>query len=152
MTSLWQPQSTIHFKLHSVRYSDPNQFPDPQQPARPLRSLPAWPAQYNASLPRGVSHPVFQSTASLGNTRQQLGSKSSSSASPCGVSSSLSCLNARSSHWFLPSCLLGALKILLTCMFLSSHSLLTRGPGTWEARRGFSCARSGFVSKWLECA
>ena len=48
-----------------------------------------------------------QSTTSLEHTRRQLGSKSSGSASPCGVSSNLSSLNARSSHWFLPTCLLG---------------------------------------------
>ena len=55
-----------------------------------------------------------QSTTSLAPTRQQLGSKSPSSASPCGVSSHLSCLSAHSFHWFLPTCLLGVLKILPT--------------------------------------
>ena len=43
-------------------------------------------------------------------------------------------------------------EVLLTCTCLSRHSLWTRGPATWEARRGFSRARSGSVSKWLECA
>ena len=38
-----------------------------------------------------------QSTTSLGHTRRQLGFIFSSSASPCGVSSNLSSLNARSS-------------------------------------------------------
>ena len=65
----------------------------------------------------------------------QLGSRSHSG--------SLSCLNARSVHWFLPTCLLAVLKILLSCTFQDRHSLWTRGP----ARRGFSRARSGFVSK-----
>ena len=51
-----------------------------------------------------------QSTTSSEHTRRQLGSKSSSSASPCGVSSHLSSLNARSSHWLLPTCLLVVLK------------------------------------------
>ena len=44
------------------------------------------------------------------------------------------------------------LKILLTRTCWSSHSLWTRGPAMWEARRGFSHARSGSVSKWPECA
>ena len=37
----WQPQSYIHCKLRSARYPDrvPCQFPDPQQPARPLAGL-----------------------------------------------------------------------------------------------------------------
>ena len=61
---------------------------------------------------------------------------------PCQLGSrshfgSLSCLNARSVHWFLPTCLLAVLKILLSCTFQDRHSLWTRGP----ARRGFSLVR-----------
>ena len=68
------------------------------------------------------------STSSLGHTRQQLGSKSSSSSSPCGVSSHLIYLNARSFHWFLPTCLLGVLKILLMCTFVSSPFTMDSRP------------------------
>ena len=111
----------IHFKLHTARYPDPvpYQFPDPQQPARPLAdlftaiaALLAKRQPHNAPLlhPAWTTQEVVteeyrwgQSTTSLAPTRQQLGSKSSSSASPCGVSSSPSCLSARSFHWFLPT-------------------------------------------------
>ena len=75
-----------------------------------------------------------------------------SSASPCGVSSNLSSLNAGSFHWFLPTCLLVVLQILLACTFVTSRSLCTQGPVTWEARHGLSRAHSGSVSKWLDCA
>ena len=150
-----------HIKLHSARYPDlvPHQFPDPQQPARPLADLltaiaallarrqhhnapflhPAWTIQHP-----GVSQPrAWHLHASSFDLSLQTAP---------GVSSSLGSLNARSFHWFPPSCLLGVLKILLTCTFQSRHSLWTRGPATREAQRGFSRARSGFVSNWPECA
>ena len=99
----------IHFKLHSARYPDPvpYQFPD-------LSSLLAhWPTCSQPLLhasPGASSTTLYcctivswsQSTTSLAPTRRQHRSKSSSSASPCGVSSSFSCLSVRSFHWFLP--------------------------------------------------
>ena len=47
---------------------------------------------------------------------------------PCQLGSrshfgSLSCLNARSFHWFLPTCLLAVLKILLSCTFQDSTAI-----------------------------
>ena len=39
--------------------------------------------------------------------------------------SSPSCLNARTFHWFLSTCLLGVLKILLPCMFWRSHAFFS---------------------------
>ena len=103
----------FHFKLHSARYPDPVpiQIPDPLQPARPLADLLTAIA---ALLARRQTTTLLlhivswgQSTTSLAPTRQQPGSKSSSSASPYGVSSSLSCLVTCSFHWFLPMRLLG---------------------------------------------
>ena len=91
---------------------------------------------------------LVQSTTSLAPTRQHLGYKSSSSASPCGVS----CLRVHSFHWFLPTCLIRVLRILLTCTFQSSHSLRTPDPVLSGHQRVSSRARSGSVSKWPECA
>ena len=89
----------------------------------------------------GVSHPGVSQLRAWDIHLRQLGLMSSSSASPCGVSSNLSSLNARSSHWFLPMCLLVVLEKLLTCTFVTSHSLWTRGPVTREDSAWFlSCA------------
>ena len=83
-----------------------------------------------------TKHTGHHACKSLAPTRQQLGSKSSSSASPCGVSSSFSCLSARSFHWFLPTCLLGVLKIMLTvCVLEQPFTMDTRpsevGASAW---------------------
>ena len=79
-----------------------------------------------------------QSITSMEHTRGQLGSKSSSSASPCGSEQQSQQSQRRSSHWFLPTYLLMVHTILLTYTFGTTHSLRTRGPVTWEVRRGFS--------------
>ena len=125
----------VHFKLHSVRYPDPvpQQFPDPQQP-RKLADLTATAALLARRQPHSapLQHSAWtiqevvteassfwgQSTTSLAPTRQQLGSESSSSTSPCGISSSFSCRSARPFHFFSPTCLLGVHKKLLTCTWI----------------------------------
>ena len=73
-----------HIKLNSALAPDPDPFPDPQQPARPLadfadghRQTPARRQPHNA--PSLHTAWTIQSTSSLELTRRQLGSKSSSS-------------------------------------------------------------------------
>ena len=94
------------------------------------------------------------STTNLAFIRQQIGSKSSTGASSCGVSNNSSpwCLNAHSLHWFPPTCLLEVLKMLLTHTFSSSQSQCILDPAMWEARHGSFRAPSGSVLKWLESA
>ena len=163
MSSLWQPHSP-HTQLHQARYPDPDTFPDRQQPARPqadllsaIAALLAERQPRNApslhtewTLQQSVTERSIaswgQSTTSLGHTRRHLGPKSSSSASPCGVSSNLSCLNDRSFQWFLPTCLLGAQDI--AGLYVSEQ------PFTMDSRPSHvgGSAWFGSVSKWLECA
>ena len=70
----------------------------PRQAPAPQRSIAALSLEQFRKLSQRNIVSWGQSTTSLAPTRQQLGSKSSSSASPCGVSSSFSCLSARSFH------------------------------------------------------
>ena len=137
--------AAISSKLYSAEYPDPDPFPGLQQHAAHLLtcSRPSPHSSPGASLTtlhrctlgaqfsklslRSVAS-SGQSTPSLEHTRRQLGSKSSTSASHCGVNSNLSSLNARSSHWFLPTCLLMVHKVLLKYTFGTSHSLWTGGP------------------------
>ena len=136
-----------HIKLNSALAPDPDPFPDPQQPARPLADLLTAIARLSAR--RQHTAWTIQSTSSLELARRQLGSKSSSSAFPCGVSNDLSSHNVRSSRWSM--CMPVVHKALLKFMFWTSPSQWTPGPVKWELRRGFSRVRSGIVSKWLEC-
>ena len=135
----------IQIKLNSALAPDPDPFPDPQQPARPLADLLtaitrllARRQLHNAAHGRrGQSSKSSlrsiaswtTSTTSLPLTRRQLGSKSPNSAFPCGVSiHNSSSRNARSSRWYLPMCLLTVRKVLLKHTFGTSPSQWTPGP------------------------
>ena len=118
-------------KLLSERYPDPDLFPHPRLAARPLADLLKAiaallarrqphnaPLRYTAWI---IQQIVTEGYRILGSVSHKLGKHTPAAwiqvfkqRLSCGVSSQLSCLNARS-LWFLPTCLLGVFKMLLMC-------------------------------------
>ena len=118
------PAATIYIqiKLNSALYPDPDPFPDPQQPARPLADLlKAIAGLFARRQPHNAPslHTWWTIQQIVTEEYRILGTIS---ASLCGVSKNLSSLNARSSRWFLPTCLLMVHKVLLKFTFGTSHS------------------------------